>query len=50
MIDCSSMPYPVSGNTFGPALADAARTSELIFKDLRNWNSVVNLRWHCPVV
>jgi choline dehydrogenase len=33
VVDCSIMPTPVSGNTNGPAMAVAARASELILAD-----------------
>ncbi|MCC7462481.1 MAG: GMC family oxidoreductase N-terminal domain-containing protein [Gammaproteobacteria bacterium] len=35
VVDCSIMPTPVSGNTNGPAMAVAARASELIAEDHR---------------
>jgi len=33
IVDCSIIPDPVSGNTNGPAMAVAARASELILED-----------------
>lgn len=35
VIDCSVMPTPVSGNTNGPAMAIAARASEMVLEDAR---------------
>jgi choline dehydrogenase len=35
IVDCSTMPTTVSGNTSGPAMAVAARAAELILEDAR---------------